>query len=217
MLRLLPSLLLVGIPAIIAGQVEYGRLPLRGPDRCLTRCLSTSHYYPCRRGAVPAQSCINPAACRSRVFTELLVRCTTMVRPRKDYSMTATATVRLPSATTRATTKLLRRWQMLLACATDGRMKRLEHLLRPRSGHSSQDGSGETSTVLWSVESPWLHRRRECSSAHACSGSSNQGTADYCSGRLRQAANNRAQSINNSPALAPGTRQSNWHRASPTL
>jgi hypothetical protein len=30
MLRLLPSLLLVGIPAIIAGQVEYDRLPLSG-------------------------------------------------------------------------------------------------------------------------------------------------------------------------------------------
>jgi hypothetical protein len=102
--------------------------------------------------AVPAQSCINPAACRSRVFTELSLRCTTMVRPRDDYSMTATATVRLASATaTRATTKLLR-WQMLLAFTTDGRMKRLEHLLRPRSGHSSQDGSGETSTA---VES-WL-------------------------------------------------------------
>jgi hypothetical protein len=137
--------------AIITGQVGYRRLPLRGLDLCLSRCLSTSHY-PCQRGAVPAQSCINPAACRSRVFTELSLRCTTMVRPRDDYSMTARATVRLASATaTRATTKLLR-WQMLLAFTTDGRMKRLEHLLRPRSGHSSQDGSGETSTA---VES-WL-------------------------------------------------------------
>jgi hypothetical protein len=54
---------------------------------------SRSHH-PCRRRAVPVQSCSSPAACRSRVFTELLVRstsvrCTTVVPPREDCSMTA--------------------------------------------------------------------------------------------------------------------------------
>jgi len=192
--------------AVITGQVGYRRLPLRGLDLCLSRCLSTSHY-PCQRGAVPAQSCIHPAACRSRVFTELSLRCTTMVRPRDDYSMTATATVRLASATaTRATTKLLP-WQMLLAFTTDGQDE------TARASSAASERALVAGRFRGDVNGGRVLAR---SSAHACSGSSNQGSADYycCSGRLQI---KRAQSINNSPALAPGTRHSNLHRASPTL
>ena len=103
MLRLLPRLLSPANPAIAGEGPLSPPTPQGAPSRS---------HPPCRRLAVPVQSCSSPAVCRSRVFTEFLVssmRCTTVVPPRDDYSMTGTTTVLLlllllPAATTRATT-----------------------------------------------------------------------------------------------------------------
>lgn len=121
MLRL-PCLLSPANPAIAGEGPLSPPTPQGAPSRS---------HHPCRRLAVPAQSCSSPAVCRSRVFTEFLVssmRCTTVVPPRDDYSMTGTTTVLLLLHCYCPLQLLGRRrrqmellwWQMLLAFTTDG-------------------------------------------------------------------------------------------------
>lgn len=182
------------------------RLPLRGPRRCLTQSWLSTPHYPCRPGAVPVQSCINPAACRSRVFTELLVRCTTVVPPRNDYG-----TTRRPRLCDCCDDDKVTAVADASSIATDGRVKRLEQLLRPRSVHSSQDGSGDDFNgrvlSLGEESASEIHQRSECSSAHACPALRIRGvliTTPVCSGRLQIKRNQSIIALHWRPAAA-------WH------
>jgi hypothetical protein len=184
----LPRLLSPTNPAIAGEGPLSPPTPQGAPSRS---------HHPCRRRAVPVQSCSSAAACRSRVFTELLVRstsimrCTTMVPPRKDYSMTS---VLLPSATTPATTTKRHYCMADASSIYDGwKGETARASLSAASeralvaGRLRGEVNGRSSVLVclsvWCLGESELHQGSECSSAHACRALRIRGvliTADCC-------------------------------------
>jgi hypothetical protein len=144
-------------------------------------------HHPCRRRAVPVQSCIEscnvPVSSLHRVVGEVHDDGASAGRLPNTRSMATSTTVRL---LLRLLLQLLGRRRKVTvvadasSMATDGRVKRLESIFLWPSERALVAGRlrGHQRPVESQSESE-LHQRSECSSANACPAFSNQGSADY--------------------------------------